>query len=118
MKKRGTKKISTVDGLARLMQGEFVRVHEKFDGVDKKFEGVYTEFSHVHKQMDTEFSNVHKRMDAIESGLQDMKESSSELFGKLDEFISLYRDTKQELAVLARQFRRLEARVVQLEAKK
>lgn len=107
MEKQRPRKVSTIDGLARLMQEEFVGVNGKFEGVNRRFDGVHAEFS-----------RVHKRLDAVENGLRDMKESSSELFAKLDAFISLYRDTKQELALLARQFRRLEARVAQLESKR
>lgn len=118
MKKRRVKRVSTVDGLARLMQEEFVGVHGEFSRVHKRIDtlegGVQEKFAGVH----AEFSRVHKRIDTLEGSLRDMKESASELFAKLDEFISLYRDTKQELTVLARHFRRLEARVAQLESRR
>jgi chromosome segregation ATPase len=115
LKKRKVKKISTIDGLARLMQEEFLSVHGEFSNVYKRMD---TEFVNVHKRMDAEFTNVHKRIDTLEGDIRDIKESSSELFTKLDEFISLYRETKQELTLLARQFRRLEARIVQLESRR
>lgn len=46
-----------------------------------------------------------------------MKENSSKLFTKLDRFITLYEDQKMELKSMSAQVRRLEERVVKLEAK-
>ncbi len=82
------------------MQGEFLGVHGRLDGVDKRLDG------------------VDRRLTNLERGMDEMKESSSELFAKLDEFIFLYKDTKQEIALLARQVKRLEERILQLEVKK
>ena len=45
-----------------------------------------------------------------------MRDNSSELFTKLDKFIKLYEDQREETAALAAQLRRLETRVGQLEA--
>ena len=50
--------------------------------------------------------------------MHEMKQSSSELFAKLDDFISLYRDTKQEITILTRHVKRLEERITQLEARR
>ncbi len=83
----------TINDLARLMQGEFIGVKG-------------------------EFTSVNKRLDVLEADVKFIKDNASELFTKLDEFISLYRDTKQELGLLAKQVNRLEERVVQLEGGK
>ena len=113
------KKVGTIEGLARLMQGEFLGVHKRMDTefatVHKRMD---TEFASVHKRMDTEFGAVHKRIDVLDAAVQEMRKNSSELFEKLDEFIAIYRDTKQEVALLARQVKRLEERILQLEVKK
>lgn len=50
IKKRRMKKVSTIDGLACLMQEEFVGVNEKFDGIDKKFDAVDKKFDGVHAE--------------------------------------------------------------------
>ena len=87
------KKVSTIEGLARLMQSEFLGVHHRFD-------------------------TVHRRLDSVEAHVHEMRKDSSELFAKLDEFISLYRDTRQELNVLTRQVKRLEGRIMQIEGRR
>lgn len=69
------------------------------------------------RMMQGEFTGVNKRLGDLEADIKEIKENSSELFAKLDEFISLYRDTKQELASLSKQLRRVEERLAQLEGK-
>ena len=83
----------TINDLARLMQNEFLGVNQRLDGHDKRFA-------------------------ALEADVKYIKDNASELFTKLDEFISLYKDTKQELEILSAQLRRLEERVAQIEKSK
>lgn len=103
------KKITTIENLAQVMQKGFANSDKKLENLAQLTQG---EFLNVRK----EFSIVHKRLDRLEQEFAEFKKNVSELFTKLDEFISLYRETKAENILLARQLRRLEERVAQLEA--
>ncbi len=106
-KEKPQQKGMSVEQLARVMQNEFLGVHSEFSNVHKRLD-----------RMDAEFAHVHKRLDTVERDISEMKKNTSELFTKLDEFISLYKDTKQELTVVIKQLKRLEERVAYLEGKK
>ncbi len=67
--------------------------------------------------MQGEFLGVNKRLDTLEADVKEMKVNSSELFTKLDKFISLYEDNRQETTTIANQIRRLEERVAKLEGR-
>ncbi len=71
--------------------------------------------SDLARLMQGEFLGLNKRLDGLETDVKEMKTNSNELFSKLDKFISLYEDSKQEMEVLAGQVRRLEVRVAKLE---
>lgn len=121
-KKNGKKSVTTIPGLARLMQEEFSNVYGRMDAG----------FADVHKRMDAGFLEIHNRLGNVETDvgvlkmdmhevkrdIQEMKEKSSELFEKLNKFIALYQETKQELTIMAKQLRRLEERVAHLEGKR
>ena len=77
--KKNRKKITTIDGLARLMQAEFVVVHEKFRGVDGKFVKIRGEIGELRVEL----------ME-VKQDVKWMKDNSSELFTKFGKFISLY----------------------------
>ena len=53
----------------------------------------------------------------VKSDVKLMKDNFSELFAKLDEFISLYKKQEQELLMLISQMKRLEERVAKLESR-
>ena len=72
-------KITTIPRLARLMQEEFLRADKHRDGVDKRLLVV-----------ETDLLVVKAGIREIKTDTQFMKERSSELFTKLDEFIALY----------------------------
>ena len=50
------KKITTIDGLAGMVKGEFDRVYTRFDQVDERFD-----------QIDKRFDNLESRLDHLES---------------------------------------------------
>ncbi|MBI5306322.1 hypothetical protein HZB04_01930 [Candidatus Wolfebacteria bacterium] len=101
MAKLKTKKSKmTLDRLALITQQGFLDVDKKFESIDKRFD------------------LVDKRFDKIESEIKEMKESSSELFTRLDKFIALYEKQEQEMLLFGAQLRRLEERIIKLEAKK
>ena len=58
---------------------------------------------------------VNERLGSVEREVKEMKESASELFGKLDEFISLYQKQQEEMTSLIAQVQRLDKRVTKLE---
>ena len=89
------------------MQEEFLGVHKRFDDMDKRF-----------IMVEADLFVIKGRLGIVESQVKEMKKSAGELFTKLDGFMALYRDAKQELTVLAKQVRRLEERIAQLESKK
>lgn len=64
----------------------------------------------------SDVAGVNARLISVENDVKWMKTNSGELFTKLDELITLYRDEKQERVVLAGHVKRLEERVAKLEA--
>ena len=76
------------------------------------------------KAVQNDFVGVNKRFDKVELELKEvksevkwMKDNFSELFTKLDKFIALYEKQEQELLILSAQVKRLEERMIKLEAK-
>ena len=67
--------------------------------------------------LDNRLVKVEDRLVKVEVDVRWMKENSGELFTKIDRFIYLYEEQRQELSVLIGQVRRLEDRVVKIEIK-
>ena len=103
--------LDSFEPFARSIQEEFVGVNAKLDGVDKRLDGMDKRFDGVDKRLDDidkRLDGMDARLGAVEVGLgeigadvQWMKENSGELFGKLDRFIALYEESRQEMAVMA-----------------
>ena len=127
-KKNGKKSVTTIPGLARLMQEEFLRVHNRLGNVETDVGTLKTDVGTLKGDMGVLKEDVGTLkgdvgilkldMHEVKRDLREMKEKSSELFLKLDKFITLYQETKQELTVMAKQLRRLEERVAHLEGKR
>ncbi|TSA46374.1 hypothetical protein D4R51_00235 [bacterium] len=98
--------LEALEPFAKSVQADFVGVNKRLDGVEQQLGG--------HGKA---FAGINQRLDILETDVKFIKDNAGELFTKLDEFISLYRDTKQETDLLAKQVRRLEERVSQLEGK-
>ena len=95
-------------------------VEQDFKGVDDRFNKVDSRLDKVDGRLD----KVDSRLDKLEfdvaevkSDVKLMKDNFSELFAKLDEFISLYKKQEQELLMLISQMKRLEERVAKLESR-
>ncbi|MFH1225928.1 MAG: hypothetical protein V1684_01410 [bacterium] len=89
-----------------------IEVLEPFaQSIQKDFQGVNNRLDNI----DNRLTNVEFELKTVKDDVQVIKENSSELFTKLDEFISLYKKQEQELLVLGSQVRRLEDRVAKLE---
>lgn len=58
--KKKQQKITTIEDLATLMQGEFLVIRERFDGVDQRFDGI-----------DQRFDEVDRRFDELEKELKE-----------------------------------------------
>src|SRR3989338_453395 len=99
--------IEVLEPFAQSIQKDFQEVNNRLDKMDGRFDNVDNRLD----KMDGRFDNVDNRLDKmdgrllnVEIGLKEVKndvqvikENSSELFIKLDDFISLYRKHEQEL---------------------
>ena len=68
------------------------------------------------RQVNSRLDSVENRLTHLETQWEVFQKNASELFIKLDEFITLYRKQEMEFSSLAKQIARLEARVEQLES--
>lgn len=85
------------------------------EAIDSKFDERLEPFAN---SVQNDFQQVNERLDDLENNLQWMKNNFGELFTKLDKFITLYEDQRQELQAMAKQIQRLEDRVEELESQK
>jgi len=92
--------VEVIEPFARSVQSEFIKVNQGLDGVGQRL------------------TMVEQRLAIVEQEVREMRESASELFIKLDRFISLYEKQEQELLSLSAQLKRLEERVNKLELKR
>lgn len=88
----------TLEPFAKAVQEDFRRVDQRFDGIEVRLGG------------------VEQRLGRVEAEVREIKDHFSELFTKLDEFISLYKKQEQELLMLASQMKRFEERLSKLES--
>jgi len=86
----------------------FVEIFEPFA------KAVQNDFQKVNGRLDS----IDGRLTAVEQDVAWMKNNFSELFTKLDKFITLYEKMDQEIIILGEQLNRLEERVAKLESQK
>jgi len=103
-----------IDPLAVSMQNEFAVINDRLGSVENRLENVEDRLGSVENHLE----NVEDRLGSVESDVSWMKNNSGELFTKLDKFIALYDDQKQELTFLSGQLKRLEMRVDKIESEK
>ena len=108
------KKKITIEDLAGMTQRGFIEVGKQFEQVDAQFVEVRQEVAEVKREV----AEVKQEVAEVKREVREMKENFSELFTKLDKFISLYEKQEQELLSLATQMHRLEERVARLEIKR
>lgn len=126
MVKRGTKRTvgnpMTIDELARVMQREFLGVHKKIHGeitdIREEMTDMRGGMTDMREEMRSEFTLVKKDIADLRSDFEAMKAQLRDLFGKIDELITIFRTTQMEVEVLSRQVRRLETEVAALKARK
>ena len=106
--------VETLEPFAKAVQTDFNKVNNRLNGIDGRLDGIENRLDGVEHRLD----GVERRLDQVETDIKEMRENSSALFSKLDEFISLYKKHDQELTILSAQVRRLEERIVKLEAEK
>lgn len=117
----------TLEKLALEMRRGFKAQDKKFDDkidrLDKKFDDKLDKlaamtqrgFLRLDEKIDKVALRLDEKIDKVALDVKEMKENSSELFTKLDKFIKLYEDQKQELLMFGAQLRRLEERMSKLE---
>ncbi|MCL4437730.1 hypothetical protein M1513_01680 [Patescibacteria group bacterium] len=106
--------VETLEPFAKAVQTDFNKVNNRLNGIDGRLDGIENRLDGVEHRLD----GVERCLDQVEIDIKEMRENSNALFSKLDEFISLYKKHDQELTILSAQVRRLEERIVKLEAKK
>ncbi|MDO8584789.1 MAG: hypothetical protein Q7R85_01565 [bacterium] len=82
---------------------------------------VQTDFKKVNERLDNIEVEVHATkigLQEVKAEVREMKENASELFTKLDKFITLYETQRQEFAILSTHLRRLEERIDKLETRR
>ena len=106
MEKKELKQVfnEVLEPFAKSVQDDFMKVNRRLDGMDKRLDG-----------MDRRLEHIDGRIGNLENEWREFRKNSSELFGKLDRFINLYKDQKDELTSLFAQTQRLERRVENLE---
>ena len=111
----------TLEPFAKAVQTDFNKVNQRLDKVDQRLNGVENRLGGVENRLDgveNRLDGVENRLSQVESDIKEMRENSSALFAKLDDFISLYKKHDQELTILSAQVRRLEERIAKLETGK
>lgn len=97
--------IEAFEPFSKAVQKDFQKMDARFDKMDARFDKV-----------ELRLDNVELDLKEVKQDIKWMKENSSELFAKLDKFIKLYEDQKQELLLFGAHLERLEERVSKLEA--
>jgi chromosome segregation ATPase len=106
--------------MAELSKNDLKNIKEVFTealepfakAVQKDFDGLKSEVGLVK----SEVGLVKFELNEVKKDIKWMKDNSGELFAKLDELITLFKNQRQELAILQTQVKRLEERIVKLES--
>ncbi len=104
--------IEALEPFAKSVQSDFQGINKRLDEHDAAFAGINKRLD----EHDAAFAGINKRLDDVEADVKYMKDNFSELFTKLDRFITLYEKQEMEHLSLAHQLARLEERVSKLEA--
>lgn len=105
--------IGALNPFAKAVQNDFRRIDKRFDGMDKRLDGVDKRLDGVENRL----SRVESDLVEVKQDVRWMKENSGELFSKLDKFIALYEEQRQEIVILGGQLRRLEEELSQVKIK-
>ena len=106
--------IEALEPFASSVASDFKKVNERLDNVELNLAEVKGDVKKVNERLD----NVELNLAEVKSDVKWMKENSSAIFAKLDKYISLYEEQKQETLILNEHLRRLEERVSKLETEK
>ena len=82
MEKKELKQVfnEVLEPFAKSVQDDFMKVNRRLDGMDKRLDG-----------MDKRLEHIDGRIGNFENEWREFRKNSSELFGKLDRFINLYK---------------------------
>lgn len=103
--------VEVVAPFADSVQKDFGRIDEQFSKVHERFDSVEERLDNVENRLD----GVENRLGNVEKEVKWMRENSGELFAKLDKFIALYEESRQELRAMSNQLARFEERLIKLE---
>lgn len=113
--------ITTIEGLATLMQGEFLAIQGRFDDVDRKFTKVHAEFAEVHAEfaeVHAEFAEVHEKIAKLEVTINRIDiRTQNQVDAVYTDIVTLkkqMKETKKE-AIDRDEFSKMEKRVMKLE---
>ncbi len=98
--------VGALEPFAKAVQGDFQEIKTQLTSVEGRLTSV-----------EDRLTSVDGRLSVVESELKEFRENASELFAKLDKFITLYEKQELETRSLANQMARLEERVSRLETK-
>lgn len=68
-------KISTIEGLATLMMGEFARVDEQFLAINEQLVSINGELKNIRLEM----KEINRRLDTLESDVKDIRGYAKEI---------------------------------------
>ena len=89
MEKKELKQVfnEVLEPFAKSVQDDFMKVNRRLDGMDKRLDGMDRRLD----RMDRRLEHIDGRIGNFENEWREFRKNSSELFGKLDRFINLYK---------------------------
>ena len=115
----------SLEPFAKAIQDDLGGVNKRLDSVETRLTSVETRLTSVETRLtsvdarldsvETRLISVETRLTSVEDDVGWMKKNANALFTKIDKFITMYEEQRQELTMLSGQVRRLEDRVVALE---
>ena len=89
MEKKELKQVfnEVLEPFAKSVQDDFMKVNRRLDGMDKRLDGMDKRLDGMDKRLE----HIDGRIGNFENEWREFRKNSSELFGKLDRFINLYK---------------------------
>lgn len=107
--KKKLKKITTVDGLAVLMQREFLRINERFDHADKRTDVLELALADFREDTKTGFEVLIGRVDHLDNRVEKIEnrvEKIDNRIGKMEERVTQMERSLAEVLAIMREDRR------------
>ena len=96
MEKKELKQVfnEVLEPFAKSVQDDFMKVNRRLDGMDKRLDGMDKRLDRMDRRldgMDKRLEHIDGRIGNFENEWREFRKNSSELFGKLDKSINLYK---------------------------